>query len=291
MFGFRKKKRDEEDYETEVDVEEYDEYEYYEDYDYDDYEYEEDVAEDSEDWDETDEQTEAPDEAADETPSVYEDEALKVIVYDRTDGPLDIDEIEEIEDFADLGSLHIKLLDGMKLRLEVEEASGAVIAATCIREGATIQIQAFAAPRSSGIWDDIRVELAESVASQGGSVEMYEGEFGVEMLTRLPAVTDDGKRGERIARFVGVDGPRWFLRGVISGEAVLGDEVATEAIDEVFRTVIVNRGDDPRPPRELLPLKVPEQVFDTDEQQQEPEEEKNELRPVPRRGPEITEIG
>ena len=142
----------------------------------------------------------------------------------------------------------------------MDEGTGAVIAATCIRSGGTLQIQAFAAPRSTGIWDDIRHDLAESVASQGGTAEMYTGEFGAEMLTRLPATTEDGKRGERIARFVGVDGPRWFLRGVISGEAVLGNEEAAEAIEEVLRTAIVNRGDDPRPPRELLPMTMPEQI-------------------------------
>ena len=129
-----------------------------------------------------------------------------------------------------------------------------MIAATITRDGATLQVQAFAAPRTTGIWDDIRHDLTESVASQGGKVEVYAGVFGAEMLTRLPAVTPDGKRGERIARFVGVDGPRWFLRGVISGAAVLGDEAAAASVEEVFRDVVVDRGDDPRPPRELLPM-------------------------------------
>ena len=221
MFGFSKKKRAEEEY----DVEEYDEYDDYDEYDeYDDYD-DYDEAEDTEGIDEDEYDTEEEDKA-DPVPAYVEDESLKVIVYDRTEGPLDMDEVEDTEDYANLGSVYIKLLDGMRLRLEVEEASGVVIAATCIRKGATIQIQAFAAPRSSGIWDDIREELAESVASQGGTVEMYEGVFGVEMLTRLPAVTEDGKRGERVARFVGVDGPRWFLRGVISGEAVRDNEEA-----------------------------------------------------------------
>ena len=288
MFGFSKKKRAEEEY----DVEEYDEYDDYDEYDeYDDYD-DYDEAEDTEGIDEDEYDTEEEDKA-DPVPAYVEDESLKVIVYDRTEGPLDMDEVEDTEDYANLGSVYIKLLDGMRLRLEVEEASGVVIAATCIRKGATIQIQAFAAPRSSGIWDDIREELAESVASQGGTVEMYEGVFGVEMLTRLPAVTEDGKRGERVARFVGVDGPRWFLRGVISGEAVLDNEEAAEAIDEVFRSVIVDRGDDPRPPRELLPLVVPEQDIATADDEDEPEEQddKSKLRPLPRRGPEITEIG
>jgi hypothetical protein len=288
VFGFSKKKRAEEEY----DVEEYDEYDDYDEYDeYDDYD-DYDEAEDTEGIDEDEYDTEEEDKA-DPVPAYVEDESLKVIVYDRTEGPLDMDEVEDTEDYANLGSVYIKLLDGMRLRLEVEEASGVVIAATCIRKGATIQIQAFAAPRSSGIWDDIREELAESVASQGGTVEMYEGVFGVEMLTRLPAVTEDGKRGERVARFVGVDGPRWFLRGVISGEAVLDNEEAAEAIDEVFRSVIVDRGDDPRPPRELLPLAVPAEDIATADDEDEPEEQddKSKLRPLPRRGPEITEIG
>ena len=90
-----------------------------------------------------------------------------------------------------------------------------------------------------------------------------------------------------------MDGPRWFLRGVISGEAVLDNEEAAEAIDEVFRSVIVDRGDEPRPPRELLPLVVPAQDIATADDEDEPEEQddKSKLRPLPRRGPEITEIG
>ena len=77
----------------------------------------------------------------------------------------------------------------MNLRLETDDATGAVIAATITRDGATLQVQAFAAPRTTGIWDDIRHDLTESVASQGGNVEIYAGVFGAEMLTRLPAVT------------------------------------------------------------------------------------------------------
>ena len=237
-------------------------------------------------------------------------EEPEVVVYDRYEGPHDIDEVDDTEDYIDLGALYIKMLDGLNLRLEMDESTGAVIAATCTRAGGTLQIQAFAAPRTAGIWDEIRNDLAESVASQGGTAEMYTGEFGAEMLTRLPATTEDGQRGERIARFVGVDGPRWFLRGVISGEAVLGNDEAVEAIDEVFRTAIVDRGDDPRPPRELLPMTMPEEVYasdtsdsddedyeyEADENHQENDtkssnEDKRELRPMPRRGPEITEIG
>ena len=225
-----------------------------------------------------------------------EEDSPEVIKYDRVNGPHDIEEVtaEDLEDYVDLGALRIKLLDGMNLRLETDDATGAVIAATITRDGATLQVQAFAAPRTTGIWDDIRHDLTESVASQGGIVEIYAGVFGAEMLTRLPAVTPDGQPGERIARFVGVDGPRWFLRGVISGAAVLGDDKAAASVEEVFRTVVVDRGDDPRPPRELLPMTLPADLVVAEEEpavEEETENEHSKLRPMPRRGPEITEIG
>lgn len=133
-----------------------------------------------------------------------EENSPEVIKYDRVNGPHDIEEVtaEDLEDYVDLGALRIKLLDGMNLRLETDDATGAVIAATITRDGATLQVQAFAAPRTTGIWDDIRHDLTESVASQGGNVEIYAGVFGAEMLTRLPAFTPDGQPGERIARFL-----------------------------------------------------------------------------------------
>jgi hypothetical protein len=59
-------------------------------------------------------------------------------------------------------------------------------------------------------------------------------------------------------RFVGVDGPRWFLRAVISGPAAV-DESAASALLDVVRETVVVRGDEAMAPRELLSLKLPEQ--------------------------------
>jgi len=53
-----------------------------------------------------------------------------------------------------------------------------------------------------------------------------------------------------------VDGPRWFLRGVISGAAATDPEAAAQ-IEELFRSVVVVRGSAPMPPRDLIPLRVP----------------------------------
>lgn len=60
----------------------------------------------------------------------------------------------------------------------------------------------------------------------------------------------------RLARFVGVDGPRWLLRGVIMGRAASEADAKAQVV-ELFRELVVVRGDEPMPPSELLELKVP----------------------------------
>jgi hypothetical protein len=61
------------------------------------------------------------------------------------------------------------------------------------------------------------------------------------------------------ARFLGVDGPRWFVRGTITGPAGAGGEAAA-ALEQAFRDVVVVRGTEPMPVREPLPLTLPAQA-------------------------------
>ncbi len=54
----------------------------------------------------------------------------------------------------------------------------------------------------------------------------------------------EGQTGHmRLARFIGVDGPRWFLRGVIAGEAAV-DPGAAAQVEDLFRSIVVVRGID-----------------------------------------------
>lgn len=212
--------------------------------------------------------------------------------FSRAEGPWDVSELDTSEGYLDLGGMLIKSNPGLNLRLEADQKTQQVIAATMQVGGGTLQVQAFAAPKSSGIWDDIRKEISESVRRQGGQVEVSDGPLGRQIVSRVPAQTPDGRQGYRIARFVGVDGPRWFLRGVFSGDAVLPGDSAT-VMEDVFRSVVVNRGSDPMPPRDLLPMKVPQNIQDAAAAQREAEEQvaRQARLEVPRRGPEITEIG
>ena len=121
------------------------------------------------------------------------------------------------------------------------------------------------------------------MGSQGGQVEEVTGDFGAELVAKLPAGSADGSQGYRVARFIGVDGPRWFLRGVFGGEAAL-DRGAAAGLEELFRKIVVIRGDNPMPPRDLLQLRLPKDATGS-VPSGAPEFQQ------PERGPEITQIG
>lgn len=171
-------------------------------------------------------------------------------------GPFDVTEANPAKRYVDLGAIRIPARDGLGLRLEVEERSKRLVAVALDYKGSTMQVQAFAAPRSSGLWHPIRTQLAEQVEKQGGLAEELDSPLGPVLDTKIPIVQGGGGTQRRSARFIGVDGPRWFLRGVLTGEA-LRDADARDAMEELFRSIVVVRGDEAMPPRELLTLVVP----------------------------------
>ena len=177
----------------------------------------------------------------------------------RARGPWDISETEDREGRMDFGSLLIQQRKGIGIRLEVSEKGNRPRAVNLDHKGSTVQLQAFAAPRTTGIWAEIRKDLVDSLKRSDGAPQAVEGPFGTELRARFPATTSDGTKGYRPARFIGIDGPRWFLRAVISGPAAI-EPTASAEFDELIRTVIVRRGGEPMPPRDLLPLQVPEGV-------------------------------
>ncbi|WP_432484579.1 DUF3710 domain-containing protein [Kineococcus esterisolvens] len=210
-------------------------------------------------------------------------------VPDRSRGPFDASEVPAEDGRLALGGLRLAGREGMELRFEVEETSQRVIAVTVGLAGSAAQLQVFAAPRSSGVWEEIRAEIAAAVTAQGGAVEERPGPFGAELLCRLPVRTEDGRTAHRPTRFVGVDGPRWFLRAVFSGPAA-HDAQAAQALEDVVRDVVVVRGTDAMAPRELIPLALPQaRPQPAAAEEQEPAGGREELKPF-ERGPEITEV-
>jgi Protein of unknown function (DUF3710) len=174
---------------------------------------------------------------------------------DATTGPYDERDAPE-DDVArvDLGALLVPVAPGIDLRLEVNEAKQ-VIAVTLVIPDGHMQVGVFAAPRNEGIWADIRGEIVESVAAQKGALtERDDGPFGVELVG---TVRGDG--GVVPVRFLGVDGPRWFLRGMLVG-AVAEDLAKAGPLLDVLRRTIVVRGKEPLPVRDPVPLRLPKEM-------------------------------
>ena len=214
-----------------------------------------------------------------------------------TSRPLDRSEVQDDSDYLNLGAIWLRGSQGMELRLEVNEQEQQITGVTAVIGESAVQLQAFAAPRTEGVWIDIRNEIAASIVDSGGTAEVVTGEFGEELLTRMPQAGPDGRTVFMPARFVGIDGPRWFLRAVVSGRAAIEPDAAEE-VHDVIRTTVIDRGDEAMPPRELLPLRLPEVPAEA-AQAAEPTEATgpteqgaprlDDLNPF-ERGPEITEV-
>jgi hypothetical protein len=188
---------------------------------------------------------------------------------------------------VDFGSLQVPVVDGFEIQLNIADDQGPLIAV--VREDGSLQVQAFAAPKSDGLWEDVRQEIITAVAEAGGRAEEADGPFGPELRVRVPG--DPPQSGLQPIRFLGVDGPRWFLRGVMTGPAAERPEVAAP-FEEIFAGLVVVRGDHPVPPRELLEVTLPEEARKAMEEQMAAAEEgerfSDPLNPF-ERGPEITE--
>jgi hypothetical protein len=212
-------------------------------------------------------QASSPVDAAEATvdPAELDDAAAPSDSPPRDHGPWDVSEIADSADRIDLGSLLIKGVAGLSMQVQMDEKTQRVAMVTLVLDDAAVQVQAFAAPRASGIWHEVRPAIAASVTSGGGLVEEIDGRFGTELRARVPGPNKELQP----ARFVGVDGPRWFLRGLFLGSAAQAD--GHEGLMQVFSDIAVVRGDEAKPSGEPLPLILPERDGDAAAQDSTPD--------------------
>ncbi|WP_246075583.1 DUF3710 domain-containing protein [Nonomuraea terrae] len=189
----------------------------------------------------------------------------------RESGPWDADEPHPDTDRIDLGGLRLPHNPDFDVRLASvgDQHVGVVV----LYEESSLQLQALAAPRSSGLWDEVKTKIR----AQAKHLEEREGPFGSELAGEMRVDGDS-----RQARYLGIDGPRWFLLALISGKAALDESVAAAFVDFI-KDVVVVRGDEPMAREEPIPLSRP-----SDQPAAQPEERQG-GNPF-KRGPEISEI-
>ena len=185
-------------------------------------------------------------------------DALVAAEPGRPTGPWDLEDAPDDEVVRlDLGSMRIPGAPGMEIQINLDEAAGTVVAVTAVLGDSTLQLQAFAAPRREGIWDEVRRELAAEITKDGGIADVQDSAAGRSLKAQLPFPQPNGSTALAAVRFIGVDGPRWFLRGVLTGPAAADEAVAAPLVD-VFAGTIVVRGNEAHAPREPLPLRLPD---------------------------------
>ena len=218
-------------------------------------------------------------------------EDLEAAPAEPVSGPWDaVDDFPAMER-VDLGSLQVPVLAGIDIQLVFAEQHGAWV--TARYAGNEMQLQAFAAPKSGVLWDEVRAEIATEITSTGGQCQEREGPFGAELVATVPAQPGQPQAGLRPVRFVGVNGRRWFLRALFTGQAAV-DPGAAAPLEALLREVVVVRGDLPMPPRDMLELRLPPDAAKALEEQARAQQEQEQGRfstpPDPfERGPEITE--
>jgi Protein of unknown function (DUF3710) len=191
---------------------------------------------------------------------------------------------------VDLGSLLIPVIPGQQIHLELNEEQNQVVAVSVTLDGGRLQVRVLAAPKTAGLWDEERVNLAGLIRKLGGESREADGPFGPELQAREPAEPGSGETTPQPARYLGVDGPRWLLCAKISGPAARLPDLA-EQLEQVIADIVVVRGDHPAPPRDLLEIQLPAEMRAAiAEQVAQAEAEQRQQYPNPfDRGPEITE--
>ena len=167
-------------------------------------------------------------------------------------GPWDVEDenVPDYDEYLDMGSYYLPFLKGIELRVKANRATQQVLGTTITYGSSSVEIEAFAAPKTLGLWDDVRADLIEA----NKNAKEVEGVFGTELA--LPVTVKGGRKV--LTRIVGVDGPRWMLRGIFSGKAATDPEgEEAKALNQFFADIVVERGDDPLAPRDLIPMHPP----------------------------------
>lgn len=200
---------------------------------------------------------EAQDATADEDAAAEADadDADDADDIDLTQGPWDYDDegIDPDDDdrYISFGSMFLPLVEGLTIRAKRSQdpQSPSPLESITVQLGdGAIEIVPFAAPKTLGLWDDMSDELLDA----NKSAKVQEGRFGDEVM--LPVAV---KGKTMMTRIVGVDGPRWLLRGIFTGDAADGESDNKKALEDYFAQIIVRRGDAPLAPRDIIPILPP----------------------------------
>ena len=178
-----------------------------------------------------------------------------------TQGPLDLSDGVDTSSMLDLGAVFLPNIPGLEVHLDLDPRLGVGKSVSLHLNMTIAEVQVFAAAADEDPWAAMRDAIASGLREQKVDCSIEMGRFGTEIYAVMPTVDLDGNAHVQPVRFVGVRGPRWLIRAVISGDGALPnanpDAIADSGINEVISKLVINRGEDPLPPGERLALRSP----------------------------------
>ncbi|WP_071162134.1 DUF3710 domain-containing protein [Acidipropionibacterium thoenii] len=206
-------------------------------------------------------------EADDADQATDEDNGLDAyrINLEREDGPFDIDEVDlDADDITrlDFGSLVVTPYENMQMQIQIDQDSGEVQSLLVVRDNSALEVALFAAPSTGEMISQIHQEMITGTEAQNGQAAVTEGPLGPELHRVVPMTGPDGQSGYHVSRSWLAQGPRWLLRGVLMGDAAVGEELdpTGQLLMEFFCNLVVRRDERPRVPGDVIPLKVPDEL-------------------------------
>lgn len=172
------------------------------------------------------------------------------------EGPHDRSTIGDVREYytdlgfghIDLGSLAIGVPQGRDLNVALDPNGQPEF--HVVTQVSRVIPRAFAAPKSAGQWRTMVSDMREQLEQQGAGVSVVDGPWGRELVAELPGA---------VFRAIGVDGHRWTAEVRVMATPELADQAAEEG-REVFRHLVINRGDGPMPAKEQLALTIPDEI-------------------------------
>ena len=77
-------------------------------------------------------------------------------------GPWDVDDenVPDYDEYLDMGSCYLPYLAGLQLRIKANRSTQEILGATISYRASSLEIEAFAAPKTIGLWDDVQRRFA-----------------------------------------------------------------------------------------------------------------------------------
>ena len=104
-------------------------------------------------------------------------------------GPRNYKDVDTSEGYVDMGAILLPSRPGMQLRTQVADDGTTVLQILVVLGNSGIQMSVAAAPRSGGVWDELRDEIRAGFEKQGAKVADIRTRYGAELLVDMPMMS------------------------------------------------------------------------------------------------------